>query len=187
MTHAHADLHARPTARQRNLFLERFAHALPYLLFAAALLLLDSIGRAATQEEFFKSVQNSVNNGPEGGGVTARGFAMFLGVVGLIVATIILAQKIQNRRARAGTAAARPVSKPTNINQPRKLMKEIAKAAGLSGDELRQLKAVAEQRGHGSPLTLLLCPSLLIDAARREDTDADKAVLARVVRKLVGR
>lgn len=178
MTHAH------PTIRPRNLFLERFAHALPYVLFIAAMLLLDSIGRGATQEEFFKSVQNSVNNtGPEGGGVTARGFAMFLGVIGLIVAVTILAQKIQRRRA--SLPAARALSKPTSVNQPRKLMKEIAKAAGLSSDELRSLKAVADHYGHASPLTLLLCPSLLIDAAQKDETSADKAVLARIARKVV--
>lgn len=189
MTHAqHAHTHATTaTTRQRNLLLERFAHALPYLLFAAALLLLDSIGRAATQEEFFKSLQNSVNNtGPGGGGVTLRGFMMFLGAVGLVVALVILNQKLK-ARAAAPKPAPRPLSKPTNINQPRKLMKEIGKAAGLSRDELRQLKAVAEERGHASPLTLLVCPSLLIEAARKDDTIADKAVLARVARKVVGR
>ncbi len=176
--------HAIPATRPRNLLLERFAHALPYVLFIAAMLLLDSIGRGATQEEFFKSVQDSVNNtGPGGGGVTARGFAVFLGVIGLFVAVTILVQKIQRRRATA--PAARALSKLASINQPRKLMKEIARAAGLSGDEMRQLKAVADHLGHASPLTLLLCPSLLIDAARKDETNADKAVLARIARKIV--
>jgi hypothetical protein len=192
MTHAHAhadgQVHAHVTTRQRNLFLERLAHALPYLLFAAALLLLDSIGRGATQEEFFKSLQNSVNNtGPEAGGITGRGFAMFLGVVGLIVAILVLVQKVKARTAGAAKGSPRPVSKPTNINQPRKLLKEIGKAAGLSGDEMRQLKAVADQRGYASPLTLLMCPSLLIEAAQQDDTTADKTVLARLARKVVSR
>jgi hypothetical protein len=167
------------------------AHALPYLLFAAAMLWLDSIGRGATQEEFFKSVQQSVGNGPAGGNgeITARGFAMFLGILGLVVAVLVLAQKLHRRfasRKPTASSRSRPLSKPTNINQPRKLAKEMAKAAGLSGDELRQLKAVAEQHGHASPLTLLICPSLLIDAARKPETNADKAVLARVARRVIG-
>ena len=178
---------ARPTSVQRNLWAERLAHALPYLLFAAAMLLLDSMARGATQEEFFKSVQHSVNNGPgvNNGEISARGFATFLGVIGLIVAVVVLVQKVHKRLSTRRPAGGRPLSKPTNINQPRKLMKEISKAAGLSRDEIRQLKAAAEERGHASPLTLLLCPSLLIEAARTDDTNADKAVLARVARRAV--
>ncbi|MDQ3439979.1 MAG: hypothetical protein M3478_06465 [Planctomycetota bacterium] len=174
---------------RRNLWAERLAHALPYLLFAAAMLLLDSMARGATQEEFFKSLQDSVNNGPNGnnGEITGRGFALFLGVVGLIVAALVLAQKLYLRfsRRKPATRGARPLSKPTNINQPRKLMKEIAKAAGLSRDEIRQLKAAADERGNTSPLTLLICPSLLIEAARREGSNADNAVLTRVARRMV--
>jgi len=178
---------ARPTGVQRNLWAERLAHALPYLLFAAAMLLLDSMARGATQEEFFKSVQNSVNNGPgvNNGEISARGFATFLGVIGLIVAVLVLVQKVHKRLSARKPAGGRPLSKPTNINQPRKLLKEIGKAAGLSRDEMRQLKVAAEERGHTSPLTLLLCPSLLIEAARKDDTSADKAALARVARRAV--
>ncbi len=180
MTHAHA------APRRRNRWTERLAHALPYLLFAAVMLLLDSIGRGATQEEFFKSVQQSVNQGPVGeGGVSLRGFAMFLGVAGLLVTGLILANRFQRRAPGAAKPAPRALSKPTNINQPRKLVKEIARAAGLSGDELRQLKAAADELGHASPLTLLICPSLLIEAARKDDTNADKAVLARVARRII--
>lgn len=172
-------------ARRRNPWAERVAHALPYVLFAAAMLLLDSIGRGATQEEFLKSLHQSVNQGPVGeGGITARGFAMFLGVVGLIVAVLIVGNRIQ-RRTGGAKPAPRPLSRPTNINQPRKLVREIAKAAGLSGDELRQLRTAADEHGHASPLTLLICPSLLIDAARKDNTNADKAVLTRLARRLI--
>ena len=176
---------ARQGGVQRNLWAERVAHALPYLLFAVAMLLLDSMARGATQEEFFKSVQNSVNNGPgvNNGEISARGFATFLGVLGLIVAVLVLVQKVHKRLSARKPAGGRPLSKPTNINQPRKLLKEIGKAAGLSRDQIRQLKAAAEERGHASPLTLLLCPSLLIEAARKDDTSADKAVLAHVARR----
>ncbi|MGB7158745.1 MAG: hypothetical protein WBD40_11800 [Tepidisphaeraceae bacterium] len=172
--------------RQRNLVLERLAYLLPYILFILAMLLLDSIGRAATQEEFFKSVQDGLNNtGPGGSGqISLRSFGMFLGVAGLIIAALVLASKLQKRLALAGP---RKVARPSAVNQPRKLIKEIARSAGLSGDEMRQLKALAEQHEYASPLTLLVCPSLLIDAARNEGTRADKQVLARVARKLVER
>ncbi|HEV2296576.1 MAG TPA: hypothetical protein VGR35_22220 [Tepidisphaeraceae bacterium] len=181
--------------RGRNRWAERIAHALPYVLFAAAMLLLDSIGRAATQEEFLKSLHQSVNQGPIGeGGITARGFTLFLGIVGLPIAILVLGNRIQRRRAAGGgklgsrgatSRGSPPLSSPTSINQPRKLIREIAKAAGLSRDELRRLKTVADKHGHVSPLTLLICPSLLIDAARKDDTSADKAVLARVARRLI--
>lgn len=172
---------------QRNLLLERLAWALPYLMFIAAMLLLDSIGRAApTQEEFFKSVQDSVNNtaGGGSGGISLRSFGTFLGVVGLLVALLVLAQKVQRR---AALATPRATAARAALNQPRKLIKQVARSAGLSSDEMRQLKAVAEQHEIENPLTLLLCPSLLLDAARKEDTKADKQVLAKVVRKLVER
>jgi hypothetical protein len=175
---------------QHNAWAERLAHALPYLLFAAAMLLLDSMARGATQEEFLRSLRDSVNNGPDGnnGEISARGFAMFLGMLGLIVAFIVLAQKLHKRLAhRSGGASPRRSSiKPTNINQPRKLIKEVAKVAGLSRDEIRQLKAAADEQGRASPLTLLICPSLLIEAARKEGTSADKSVLTRVARRAVG-
>jgi len=169
---------------RRNLILERLAWALPYLMFIAAMLLLDTIGRAApTQEEFFKSLQDSVNNtGGGAGGISLKGFGTFLGVVGLIVALLVLAQKLQRRAALAAPRGGRP---KTALNQPRKLIKEVARTAGLSGDEVRQLKALAEQHEIDNPLTLLLCPSLLLDAAQRDGTKADKQVLAKVARKLI--
>jgi hypothetical protein len=147
------------------------------------------MARGATQEEFLKSLHNSVNNGPGSSGeITARGLAMFLGVLGLIVAFLVLAQKLHKRFANPprGAAKSHAVSKPASINQPRKLMKEVAKAAGLSRDEVRQLKTAADERGHASPLTLLLCPSLLIEAAQKPDTSADKAVLTRIARRAIG-
>jgi hypothetical protein len=174
------------TTRSRSIWLERFAHALPYLMFAAAMLLLDRLSRGATQEEFFKSLQQSVDNtGPNGGGVSAGGVIIFLSIIGALVGVIAILNRIASRR-KPRTRAAATVAAKTN-HQPRKLAKEIAKAAGLSGEEMRQLKALAEQHGHASPLTLLICPSLLLEGARREDTKADKAVLANVARKVIAK
>jgi hypothetical protein len=171
---------------RRNPWLERLAHALPYLLFAAVLLLLDSLARAApTQEEFFKSVQDSVNStsGGRPGGISLTNFSMFLGAVGIVIALGWLNHRL--KRHAASRRRTTPTLKAATNNQPRKLIKEIAKAAGLSSDEVRQLKSLAEQYGYASPLTLLACPSLLIDAARQGDTKADKQVLANVARKLL--
>src|SRR5215210_4597869 len=115
----------------RNLWLERLAHALPYLMFAAAMLLLDRIGRAATQEEFFKSVQDSVNNtGPGGGGITWGGVIIFLGIIGFIVAAVAINNRL---KGRTGSSPRAVTVKSNTVNQPRKLMKDIAKVAGLSG------------------------------------------------------
>jgi hypothetical protein len=174
------------TTRSRNHGLERLAHALPYLLFAAAMLLLDRMSRGATQEEFLKSLSDSVNNtGPNGGGASAGGIIVFLSIIGALVGIIAILNRIASRRLPRARGAAAVATKSNH--QPRKLAKEIAKAAGLSSEEMRQLKALAEQRGHASPLTLLICPSLLIDGARHQDTKADKAVLANVARKVIAK
>src|SRR5215204_966830 len=159
------------TTHPRNLWLERLAHALPYVLFAAAMLLLDRLGHAATQEEFFKSVRDSVNNtGSGGGGISNGAFAIFLALVALLIAAVVLNNWLKRRAGSAKNVA----TKSKTFSQPRKLMKEVSKAAGLSGEEMRQLKALADQHGHASPLTLLICPSLLIEGARHGDTKADK-------------
>ena len=55
------------TTRSRSLWLERLAHALPYLMFAAAMLLLDRLSRGATQESRLPAERPGVGTAHRGG------------------------------------------------------------------------------------------------------------------------
>jgi hypothetical protein len=73
-------------------------------------------------------------------------------------------------------------------------MKEVLRNVPLKGAEVRQIKALAPlARGPGrpdrvvSPLTLLLCPSLLAEAAKLSRGKADLPVIAALVKKLLAR
>jgi hypothetical protein len=74
-------------------------------------------------------------------------------------------------------------------NHPARLLREVTKAVGLKRAEVRQLKLLAEACADNagespSPLTLLLCPSLLAKAVARNPTKLDRQVLAGIVRQL---
>ena len=73
---------------------------------------------------------------------------------------------------------------PKGLNHHGKLIKEICKAVPLKKSELRQLKLLAERQEIASPLTLLLCPSLLARAAQEHPGRVDHASVAAIARKL---
>ena len=68
---------------------------------------------------------------------------------------------------------------PKAIHHPAKLTKELAQAVALKPAEIKQLKTLADQiqAQHGitiqSPLTLLLCPSLLAKAMKEQRHGAE--------------
>jgi hypothetical protein len=103
-----------------------------------------------TQEEVFRSIQNSENESVDGGKVLA---VLAVGVGLAIVLTLF------SRRQKREAA-------PKALNHQGKLMREMMKTAGLKANEIRQLKALADEITAGgetldNPLTLMLCPSLL--------------------------
>ena len=103
-----------------------------------------------TQEEVFKSIQNSENESVDGGKLLA---VLAVGVGLAIVLTLF--SRRQKREAV-----------PKALNHQGKLLREMMKAAGLKTSEIRQLKALAEEVAAVSepldnPLTLMLCPSLV--------------------------
>jgi hypothetical protein len=79
---------------------------------------------------------------------------------------------------------------PQPLNHSRKLMREVMKAVPLRRGEVRQLKLLADAATVDggepveSPLTLLLCPSVLARAMKSRPAKVDRAVIARVVRKM---
>ena len=60
------------------------------------------------------------------------------------------------------------------------------KTVPLKPKELKQLKLLVEEGGEPvqSPLTLLLCPSVLARAVKNRPRNVDRAVVAQIVRKL---
>jgi hypothetical protein len=128
-----------------------------------------------TQEEVFRSIQSSVSGQDSGG----HGTALLLlcagaGVLGLLYYLSRRAEKtIPNR----------------SVNHSGKLIREIRKQIGLSSAELKQLKILSEQLATEdepapSPLTLLICPSVLARAIQSRGPKVDRTVLAGLVKRM---
>jgi hypothetical protein len=103
-----------------------------------------------TQEEVFKSIQNSENESVDGGKLLA---VLAVGVGLAIVLTLF------NRRQKREAV-------PKALNHQGRLLREMMKSAGLKSSEVRQLKALADEIAAvaeplENPLTLMLCPSLV--------------------------
>jgi uncharacterized protein YneF (UPF0154 family) len=110
----------------------------------------DSALASPTQEDVFKSIQNSENESVDGGKVLA--------VLAIAVGLVIVLTLFSRRQKREAV--------PKALNHQGKLMREMMKTAGLKSSEVRQLKALADEIAAAgepleSPLTLMLCPSLI--------------------------
>lgn len=129
-----------------------------------------------TQEQVLKSIGDTVNEPID----SRRMVALLAGAGGVILLLVVAGQR-RGREVRAKT-----------LNHPGKLMKEVLKALPLKGAEIKQLKALAQDARPGgvrvgSPVTLLLCPSLLGAAAKQSRGKADLPVVAGLARKLVSK
>jgi hypothetical protein len=152
---------------------------LPLLLAPGFLLLAPSHSLAQpTQEEVFKSIGQSVDQPVD----SSKVLAVLAAIGGGLVLLVVVGQ----RRGRE--------TRPRSLNQPRKLMKEVLRIVPLKGAELKQVKLLAQDLRPGgrdervqSPLTLLLCPSLLAEAAKQCRGKADLPVVAGLVKKLVSK
>jgi hypothetical protein len=93
---------------------------------------------------------------------------------------------VVGQRRRGGDGRPRP------LHSHPKLMKEVLRTVPLKPAELKQLKLLLQQsRGGGadaqpvqSPLTLVLCPSLLLKAAQARPEKVNPKVVAGLARKL---
>ena len=130
-----------------------------------------------TQEDVFKSIGESVNEPVD----SSRALAVAAGIGGAVVLLVVVGQWRQRD------------SRPKSLNHPGKLLKEVLRNVPLKGAEVKQVKALYQTyqpAGGGrveSPLTLLLCPSLLADAAKQSRGKADLAVVGGLVKRLVGK
>jgi hypothetical protein len=141
-------------------------------------LLLAPARAQPTQEEVFRSIGENVNEPVDSGRV--------LGVLAGMAGVILLVAVIGQQRKR--------VAAPKPLHHHGKLLKEVLGSITVKSAELKQLKTIVQEAkvrgGHGipeSPLTLLLCPSLLARAVKENPGKVDRPVVAGLVRRLVGR
>jgi hypothetical protein len=131
-----------------------------------------------TQEEVFRSIGQSVDQPVD----SSKVLAVLAGIGGVLALLVVLGQRGGREK------------KTRKQNQPRKLMKEVLRNVPLKKAELKQIKLLSQELKPGgrderveSPLTLLLCPSLLAEAAKQSRGKADLPVVAGLVKKLVGK
>jgi hypothetical protein len=131
----------------------------------------------ATQEEVLRSIGRNVSESGDNG----RVLAILAGVAGAVVLLVVVGQ----RRGRADAG-------PKTLHSHAKLMKEVLRTVPLKPAELKQLKLLlqesrsrdADTPAPESPLTLVLCPSLLIKAAQSRSQKVNGKVVAGLAKKL---
>lgn len=132
------------------------------------LLLTATVLGAPTQEDVFKSIQDSVGDTVD----PNKFFAMLLGIAGICIIIALLSRKQKREIA------------PKALNHPGKLIKEAVKQIQLKPAEVKQLRTLAEVQGVTNPLTLLLCPSVLGKAIKSHPAKVDRAVITALAKRL---
>jgi hypothetical protein len=142
----------------------------------AAMVLSTNLGSRClaqpSQSDVLKSIGEGIDNQ---GGDPTRVLALFIAALGLTLLLLVLS----HRRKR--------VVAPKALNHPGKLLREISRAINLRPAEIRQLKLLAEQQSLASPLTLLLCPSLLARGIKDCEGKVDRETLSGIARRLATR
>lgn len=100
---------------------------------------------APTPEEVFRSMNQTMS--------AEVNPAQVLAVIAAVVGLIVLISVFNGRSARP--------PQPKAVSSPSKLLRQLAREAGLTRREVRELKKLAQVQGVENPLTLLLCPSLM--------------------------
>ena len=121
------------------------------------------------QEDVFKSISRNVSSGP--GDPT-----VFYAAI-LTVAAVILLVVVVNALRKRGE------SRPRSVNHHGKLVKEVLKRIPMRKAELRALRTIAAEQACESPLTLVLCPSLLAKGINAKGK-ADRKSAMLVARKV---
>lgn len=122
-----------------------------------------------SQSEVLRSIGENIDN--QTGGPT-RVLALMIAALGLALLLLVLSYRRKREVA------------PRAINHPGKLLREVSRSMDLKPPELRQLKLLAEKQSLASPLTLLLCPSLLSKAVREHPTTLDRKLISSIARKI---
>ena len=139
-----------------------------------ACLVASPVAAQPTQEDVFRSIGQNVSEPAD----SRRLLAVVLGIAG-VVALLVVVSHSKRREGR-----------PRILNSQGKLLKEALKAVSLKPAELKQLKALAQEArardedGPQSPLTLLLCPSVLAREAQRNPQKVNRKVLAGLFKRM---
>ena len=134
------------------------------LLLATGYWLLASSPASArpTQEDVFRSIKENV-------GESKTDYSKLLPYLVAGAGFVVLLALLSQRR-REETA-------PKALNHQGKLLKEVLKSVPLRAAEVKQLRILAEEvrdEPLESPLTLLLCPSLLAEAIQSRQASGNK-------------
>jgi hypothetical protein len=121
-----------------------------------------------TQDEVFKSINQNVGSTVD----MRKVLPYLLGGLAITIAAAVYSQRKQKSVM------------PKVLNHPGKLVREVARALHLKSSEIKQLKMLAEEQEVESPLTLLLCPSVLAKAIRTRNPRLDKKVIQQMVLRL---
>lgn len=149
----------------------RRGRILAVLFGACCLLGADTAVAQPSQEEVLRSISENMD---AQAGNPARMLALLCAAGALAIVLLVLSQR------RKREVAPRP------LHHQGKLLREMARSINLKPAELKQLKVLADQQGLDSPLTLLLCPSLLAKALREREGKVDRDTLSAMVKRLKG-
>jgi hypothetical protein len=119
------------------------------------------------QSDVFKSISDNVSGTSD----PKIFYAVMLGIA-VVVFLLVVNSALRNRQ-----------SKPRGVNHQGKLLKEMLKRVSLRKSEVRALRTIAAEQGCTSPLTLVLCPSLLakgINARGKADRKSAMTVARKV-------
>ena len=147
-----------------------------YTACALAMMLMTSYCAATpNQEDVFKSISQNVSHSGDNNGMTF--LWVLLGAIGLILLLALLSSRGQREET------------PKTFNNDGKLLKELIKELAIKPAEMKQLKLLAEgEREAGiemdNPLVFLLCPSLMVAAAKAQRVKYDRKILAGLAAKL---
>ena len=119
------------------------------------------------QEDVFKSISDNV-----GGSGDPKAFYI---VAAIAVAVVVVLVVINKRMKREAT--------PQAVNHEGKLIKELLRKVPLRKAEVKHLRSMAAEQGCESPLTLVLCPSLMAKGLN-EKGRSDRRVVMGVARKM---
>ena len=119
------------------------------------------------QEDVFKSISENVS----GSGDPTPFYALALVGVAIVLVLVVVNHFMKHQ------------ARPRAVNHRGKLIKEMLRRLPLRGGEVKHLKLMAAEQGCESPLTLVLCPSLMAKGIQ-EKGKADKRVVLGVAKKM---
>jgi hypothetical protein len=117
---------------------------------------------APTLKDISRSFDHNVSQKPD----TGKMLIILLGAGGIIALLVVAAHWGQRQET------------PKTLNNPNRLIREIRRKIHLSNPQIKRLKVLADRRGCHSPLTVLLCPSLLENRGSRAPKDATQPTAA---------